>query len=133
MMKKTLAVSFVLVIILTVLHADVYARYNYTSSVSSALTISGKTAYCNSRATGMSMVTKIAGVQYLQKKGLFGLWSTVENGTWTKTVNTNLIEMNNNQKSNLESGTYRVRTVFTVYSGNNSEEVEKISSEATVQ
>ena len=37
-----------------------------------------------------------------------------------------------NSKSNLDSGTYRVRTVATVYSGSKSEPVSDTSKEVTI-
>ncbi len=39
-----------------------------------------------------------------------------------------LVFLMSNSKSNLSSGTYRLRTVFKVYNENNSEAVEKINS-----
>lgn len=98
--------------------------YLYTNHVESELSISGTTAYCNSKATGLSSVTKIEATQYLEKKVLLW-WSEVD--SWNKTVNSNSLNMSNTEY-NIGSGTYRLRTVFKVYSGSNSEEIEKISS-----
>lgn len=103
-------------------------RYAYTATVSSTLTISGTTAYCTSKATGMSKTSTVEGTQYLEKKTLLW-WDPV--AEWSATSTSNSLNMNNT-KSGLSSGTYRLRTVFTVYSGNNSEEVEKISSEKII-
>ena len=69
-------------------------------------------------------MTKIEATQYLEKKVLLW-WSEVD--SWNKTVNSNSLNMSNT-KYNVGSGTYRLRTVFKVYSGSNSEEIEKISS-----
>ena len=136
-MKKRLSALFLSFIALSmVLGITAYAvepRYAYTTSTASTLTISSGSAYCWSTAKGNSSVTKIEGIQYLEKK--IGSdendWSTVSGCTWTNTTNNNSLTMSNS-KSNLSSGTYRVRTVFKVYSVNNYETVEKISSEATI-
>ncbi len=98
--------------------------YEYTLSAKSELTVSGDTATCSSRITGLSGVTKITAVQYLEKKTLWW-WNPVD--SWEYTVNGAALEMYNS-KSGLESGTYQVRTVFTVYLGTNSEEIEKCSA-----
>lgn len=102
--------------------------YLYTTTVTSVLSTSGTTGTCTSSAKGLSSVTKIEGTQYLEKKTLWW-WDTVEE--WSSSSSNNALHMNNS-KSGLDSGTYRVRTVFTVYSGSSSEEVEKISSEVTI-
>lgn len=102
-------------------------EYQYTSSASSTLTISGSTAYCESKLTGLSSVTSISGTQYLEKKVLWWRDTVAE---WNASTNGTRLSMSNS-KSNISSGTYRLRTEFTVYSGSNSEPVEKISSEIT--
>jgi hypothetical protein len=139
-MKKISA--FLLVVCIAVCSAltPIYAENNeptivtpyylYAVSATSTLTISGSTATCTSELSGGSSVTRIVGTQYLQKKGILGIWSTVSSGTWSKSVDGLYLYMSNS-KGSIDSGTYRLRTVFTVYSGNNSESIEKISSEAT--
>lgn len=102
--------------------------YVYAASVSSILTVNNTVAYCNSKATGMSGVTKIVATQYLERKVLT-LWFPVS--SWSKTSNTNSLTMSNS-KNELGSGTYRLRTVFNVYNGSDVEEIEKISSEKTI-
>ncbi len=69
------------------------------------------------------MVTQIDGIQYLEKQNGKN-WDTVD--SWSDSSKSNSLTMNNS-KDNIGSGTYRVRTVFTVYSGSSSEVVEKIS------
>ena len=88
------------------------------------------TAYCKSKARGKTTATKIEAVQYLEKKS-GSKWYVVTDGTWTDSVNDSLLIVSNN-KSGLTSGTYRVRTVFTVYSGSDSEKVTAISKEVTI-
>jgi hypothetical protein len=120
-----------LVIVSIVAGIAAYARYTYTMSVSSTLQIINQTAYCDSALTGMTGVDKIIGVQNLQKKGFLGIWSTVSGGTWTKTVYSRNIEMNNTL-SGLSNGTYQLVSEFEVYCGNDFETVEKISREVTI-
>lgn len=133
-MKKRLCVlltiSMALLMFLGVTVCAVEARYAYTTSVTSTLTILNGTAYCKSSAKGNSTVTQIDGIQYLEKKN-GDKWETVNNGTWSDSSSRNSLTMSNS-KDNIGSGTFRVRTVFTVYSGSSSEVVEKISTEKTV-
>lgn len=104
--------------------------YLYTYSVESNLTIVGDTAYCRSIIKGGSAVTQIDTTQYLEKKN-GRKWEVVSNGTWSDSKKEKSLTLSNSM-SNLNSGTYRVRTVATVYSNNESELVEKTSEEVTV-
>ena len=126
-MKKRLfallTISMALLMFLGVTVYAVEARYAHTTSVTS-------TAYCKSTAQGDSTVTQIDGLQYLEKKN-GNKWETVGNGTWSDSSSRNSLTMSNSN-DNIGSGTFRVRTVFTVYSGSSSEVVEKISKEKTV-
>lgn len=103
-------------------------RYTYTNSCTSNISISNSNATCTSKVTGKSTATKIEATQYLEKKVLLW-WENVEQ--WDKTTNSDTLYISNT-KSNLSSGTYRLRTVFKVYSGTSYETVEKTSSEVTV-
>lgn len=102
--------------------------YLYTYSVKSTLVISGNTAYCESKITGDSTVTQIYATQYLEKKN-GNKWEIV--ASWSDSVNGSSLAMNNS-KDNLDSGTYHVRTVATVYSSSKSEPVVKTSKEVTI-
>ena len=104
--------------------------YLYTYSVKSTLIISGKTAYCESSIKGDNTVTQIYATQYLEKKN-GDKWEVVSNCAWSDSVKGKSLSMSNS-KDNLNSGTYRVRTVGTVYSGSKSEPVEDISKEVTI-
>lgn len=106
---------------------SIQPRYAYATSVSSGLTLSADKAECKSNAAGPN-VTKIVATQYLEKKVLLW-WDEVD--SWSKTSTSSSLSMSNS-KSGLDSGTYRVRTVFTVYMGSSSEEIEKISAEKTI-
>lgn len=126
-MKKRLfallTISMALLMFLGVTVYAVEARYAYTTSVTSTLNISNGTAYCKSSAKGNSTVTQIDGIQYLEKKNGDN-WDIV--ASWSDSSSRNSLNMSNS-KDNIGSGTFRVRTVFTVYSGSSSEVVEKIS------
>lgn len=126
-MKKRLfallTISMALLMFLGVTVYAVEARYAHTTSVTSTLNIYNGNAYCKSTAQGDSTVTQIDGIQYLEKQNGKN-WDVVE--SWSDSSKSNSLTMNNS-KDNVGSGTFRVRTVFTVYSGSSSEVVEKIS------
>jgi hypothetical protein len=114
----------------TVSAQDMSARTSYTASCSSTLSVSGTTGTCTSDATGYyGETTKIVMVQYLQKKSASGSWSNV--CSWSETDNSYRGYMVRT-KYNLSTGTYRLKTVFTVYAGSNSEVLTKYSSSKTV-
>lgn len=104
--------------------------YSYTSSCSSELSISAKTATCKSSITGYyNKTTEIAVKQYLQKKNSSDKWEDV--CSWNDTINSFKGSVTNT-KSSLSSGTYRLKTVFTVYAGTASETVYAYSNEKTI-
>lgn len=109
---------------------DISPYYTYAIDASSNLDISSSKATCKSSATGGFSVTKISATQYLQKKD-GTKWETVDNATWSDSVNGISFSMTNS-KSGLSSGTYRLKTVFRVYCGNSYEEFEKLSKEVTI-
>ncbi len=76
----------------------------------SRVTISGTTATCYSSTRGNA--TTISITQTLQVKKTT-VWSNVKNATWTKTVNANSITMRN-FKYDLDSGTYRLKSEYTL-------------------
>lgn len=131
-MKKRLfallAISMALLMFLGVTVCAVEARYAHTTSVTSMLTISSSKATCISTAQGDSTVTQINGTQYLEKKNGDD-WDIVD--SWSDSAKGNYLTMSNS-KDNIGSGTYRTRTVLTVYSGSSSEVIEKTSKEKTV-
>lgn len=104
--------------------------YLYASSVESYLTISSYTAYCESTITGDSTVTQIYATLYLEKKN-GGKWEVVRNCTWSDSIKGKSLTISKS-KDNLDSGTYRVKIVGTVYSGSKSEPVEDTSKEVTI-
>ena len=76
----------------------------------SILTISSNTATCKSRFLGATDVSKVTVQQSLQKKNWL-IWSNV--CSWSTTIN-GKTAICTNTKSGLSSGTYRVKSVFTV-------------------
>lgn len=99
--------------------------YAIANNPVSQLSVSGTTAYCSSQVSGLS-VKSITAKQTLEK--FWGLWVWNEVGYWDKTVNTNRITMSN-KKYNLESGTYRLKTVFTLTATNGETETITVYSE----
>ena len=105
--------------------------YLYTSKAESKLSITNGVASCKSKLTGyVYLTTKIEATQYLEKKNGTS-WETTIDRTWSDSTNSYILSMSNS-KSNLSSGTYRLRTVFTVYSGTKSESIESLSDEITI-
>ena len=136
MIKKITAAFLTIVISMLVLCTVVSANgislhTTYLMTCSSTLTISGTTATCLSKATGYyGETTKITISQTLQKKNSSGDWEYVD--SWIETDD-GYIGSATNYKYNLSSGTYRLKSVFTVYAGSDSETVEKCSFEKTVK
>ncbi len=104
-----------------------------SSTKKSELYFNNGTATCRSiYAESSSPVSSISATQTLEKKGLFGIYSSVSGASWTKTVTTQNLSMSNT-KSNLSSGTYRLKTVFTVtLKSGTTESVTVYSAEKTV-
>lgn len=104
--------------------------YSYTSECSSTLSISGTTATCKSSVTGYyNETTKIVITQTLQKKNSSGDWDDV--CSWNGTIYSFQGSLTNT-KSSLSSGTYRLKTVATVYAGTANETITKYSKEKTI-
>ena len=107
---------------------EIIEEYQYTANVTSSLSISGKKASCVSIVHGFSgLATKVVITQTLQKQN-GSTWTYVS--SWNKTFNTWLGSLSNS-KSSLSSGTYRLKTVAKVYSGNNYETITVYSSTAS--
>lgn len=105
---------------------DASPQYQYFFSCSSHLTFSGNDATCKSTLNGYSgSTTKIVIYQVLQVKNSSGNWDDVCH--WDNTYYTYAASMTN-YRYNLPSGTYRLKSQFTVYSGNSYETVTKYSS-----
>lgn len=113
-MKKIVSVIMaVLMCMVCSVSAFAEARSVGSATRTSTLTISSATATCYSMYRDASGSTsKVVITQSLQKEGVFWTWSTCA-GEWTKTTNGSSASLSN-KVYNLESGTYRVKTVFTV-------------------
>ncbi|MCM1316426.1 MAG: hypothetical protein NC235_15445 [Clostridiales bacterium] len=100
--------------------------YSYASNCSSNLSISGTTATCKSSVIGYyDKTTKIVITQTLQKKNSSGNWDDV--CSWNDTIYSFKGSLTNT-KSSLSSGTYRLKTVATVYAGTEHETITKYST-----
>ena len=98
------------------------------SSKQSLLFIENRTATCNSSYfESQRPVKSIKCVQTLEKKNAYGGYSSVSGATWTKTVYTKNLVMENS-KSNLANGTYRLKSVFTATLSNGSTETTTVYS-----
>ena len=123
-LKKISAIAFLLAVLCVCLNVRTSAESAYyfmDSSISpyyenahnpvSDLRISGTTAYCSSSTYGVDVVS-ITVEQTLEKySGWF--WNNVEGAHWTETINANMISVDNT-KYGLSSGTYRLKSVFTL-------------------
>ena len=99
--------------------------FEYTNVTTASLSISNGTATCSSRLMGYSgITTKIEIKMTLQKKFLLW-WNTEE--TWSTTINDCMGSLT--KTASVDSGTYRVKVDFTVYSGSKSEEITTYSQE----
>ena len=126
---KKLAVLMTLVVMLFAMPLAAYAEqpatpyaasmpatpnWDLAISAGSDLYIDGTTATCISTITGGSSVTSITIEQTLQKEGFLWIYSKYDDGSvWTTTVNKKGTSFTN-EKSGLESGKYRVKSVFTL-------------------
>lgn len=96
----------------------VQPMYNYVSSHSESVNVSGGTATCKASITGYSgTTTKLVIEMTLQKKaGLFS-WDDVE--TWKTSILSH--QLSSTKTKAVSSGTYRIKVKYTAYSGTSSE------------
>lgn len=106
--------------------------YDIADNVYSELEITGTKAECVSRAGGVNTV-KITVEQTLQKySGWFWICNNVDGASWTRTENRGSICLVST-KGGLTSGTYRVKSVFTLTDKNGkTETIAVYSSEQKV-
>ncbi len=106
-------------------------EYAIASNPSSTLSISGNSATLTSTTNGKNAIS-ITVEHTLQKRSGLWSWNAVDNATWSKTANTNTIRLTSSKKA-LTSGTYRVKSTFTLTNSSGQTEVITIySSEKTV-
>lgn len=100
--------------------------YEIANSCTSDLDIVNGTAYCTSIASGTDAVT-ITVTHTLQKHWGLWIWESVKGATWTRTADIGSVCLNNT-KSNLKSGTYRVKSTFVLTDENGKSETITIYS-----
>ncbi len=136
MLKKIISMMLCLVVIMSICSISASAsdlisiNYAYTYSCESNISVSNKTITAKSSVVGFNgTTTKIIIKQTLQKKTSSGTWTSA--GTASSTTNGYRATLSK-KYTGLSSGKYRLKSVFTVYAGNNSETITKYSSEKTV-
>ena len=94
--------------------------YAYAKGLYNTLTISENVADCKSDGYGKPDVNKISVEHTLQKLSGLSIWNNVNDASWSKTSNGQSVKLTSS-KSGLESGTYRLKSVFklTTKSGKN--------------
>lgn len=97
------------------LNADegIAPAYEIASDPKSIIKIIDNCAYCTSETRGADAVS-INVEQTLEKySGWFWIWNSVDGAHWIKSINANTISVVNT-KNGLSSGTYRLKSVFTL-------------------
>lgn len=138
-MKKAVSLFLVLVLAFSLFSVNAFANGTSTFDLSSdvkrsLLSISGTTATCTSTySSTSSTISKITAKQTLEKHWAFGIFNPVDNdSSWTKSVNSSNLSMTNT-KSGLGSGTYRLKTEFTITTtSGKTETVTVYSDEKTI-
>ncbi|MGN0679533.1 MAG: hypothetical protein ACI4JS_07720 [Oscillospiraceae bacterium] len=105
---------------------DISPAYVIANSCTADLEIQNGTAYCTSIAEGTDAVC-ITVTQTLQKYWGLWIWNDVNDAIWSKHINGSSIYLSNS-KSGLDSGTYRVKSVFVLTDGNGESETITIYS-----
>jgi hypothetical protein len=107
---------------------EVSPAYEIAYNSTSSLTINDKMAYCISKAKGNNVVS-ITVEQTLEKySGWFAIWNVVDGAYWSKTFTQSTISFSNT-KSGLASGTYRLKSVFTLTNSSGKTETITIYSQ----
>lgn len=107
--------------------STVMPRYSYTGYTYTALTItSGGTAYCTADVEGYDNITTKIHINMKLQQYLAMQWTTI--GEWEGTFN-DIYGILDKTKTLTSSGRYRVKAVFTVYSGSAYETITSYSQE----
>ncbi len=144
-MKKALSLLLALIIsvscfsVLSTAYDAEVGEEIILEDIASAVKRSNLSINANNRATCTSVfsdinsnIYSIKAEQTLEKHWALGIFFAVDNASWEKTVYTDNLSMTN-YKYSLESGTYRLKTVFTVFLNNNqTETITVYSSEETI-
>lgn len=114
------------VLVTSLANQGISPAYEIANSCSSDLEIQNGTAYCTSIAEGTDAVS-ITVTQTLQKHWGLWIWKDVDGATWTETADISVACLYST-KSNLKSGTYRVKSTFVLTDGNGESETITIYS-----
>lgn len=90
--------------------ADVQPRYSYCRSMSVNLSFSDGSAICRSRCDGYKDLTDFISVEMTLQKKVLWWWDDVT--SWSATYSSATASMS--ETHNVGSGTYRVKTEFTI-------------------
>lgn len=106
--------------------------YALANSTYSTLRISNYNATLDSSVDGDTCVISVSATQTLEKFVALWIWNPVSGACWSKSKSGRSLEMHN-QKALNESGTYRIKTVFTLTSSTGSTETITVySNEVTI-
>ena len=94
----------------------------------SRLSISGKSATCKSTYSDKNSSISYVKIEQTLEKSTFGLFFGVSGASWNKTIYSDYAVVTNS-KTNLDSGTYRLKTVFTVKTKDGKTETITVYSE----
>ncbi len=112
-----------------ILNEGIAPAAEYVNSAKSTLTISSGTAKCSSNCTSLSEVVQVRVEQTLEKhSGWFWIWNNVDGASWSTTKSGSYAAVVN-AKNGLSSGTYRVKSEFTLTASNGETETITIYSE----
>lgn len=101
--------------------------YEIADTTDSILNIEDETAYCISSATGTN-TARITIKHTLQKYWGLWIWNDVKGAEWSRTEERNSVRLSNSI-SGLDSGTYRVKSVFTLTNKSGKSETITVYSE----
>ena len=106
----------------------VQPRYSYANYISASINLyTDGTANCYAYVNGYDDVTEIH-IQMILQKSIKRRWTDMASweGTWTKTY------ASLSRSTTVTTGTYRVKAVYTIYSGSAYEEITAYSQEQYV-
>lgn len=111
---------------------EIELLYQYALSANSYLTLTSNSAECVSKCTGVANVKSITIDHTIQKFWGLWIWNNVDGANWSKTTKATSASLVSNFKG-LETGTYRLKSEFTVTTTDGKTETFTVySSESTV-
>lgn len=139
--KKSFALLLSAIMMLTIMSIPAYAdsatyssndgiapAYEYANSARNTLSISSNTAQCSSSCTSSSEVVSISVEHTLQVFWGLWIWNDVDGASWSRTKSGSSVSLVSS-KSGLSSGTYRLKSVFTLTTSTGETETITIYSE----